>query len=275
MKDLLIELLNSLSIQDEIPLPFGGYHIAWIIATLFISAILIILFSDADERIARAIIALSWALMLVMELIKQIQGSFFVSGSDIAFSYRWSIFPYQFCSTPLYVLPLAAFMKEGQKRDTAILFLSTFSVVGGVIVFLIPESVFSDNIFSNFQSMLHHSIQIFIGLYLASRYRHLLTKRHFSYAAFAFLFMSYLAVSLNMFFYDLSPGSLVNLFFLSPYNRYIPPLFEGIGIEKVPYVIYLSGYLGLFILAAFLILQGEKFITEKINYDKISFFKNI
>lgn len=275
MKKLLINLLNLLYKRGEVPLPLGGYHIAWIIATLSIAAMLIILFSDASEKATRIIIASAWALMLVMELLKQVAGNVYVIDEKIVFHYRWDFMPYQFCSTPLYVLPLAAFMREGQKRDTAILFLSTFSVIGGVVVFSIPDSVLSDHIFINFQSMLHHGIQIFIGLYLASRYRRLLTKEQFSYTAFAFLFMSYLAINLNMLFCEASMSTVVNFFFINPHNRYIPPLLENLGLEKVPYIIFLVGYLGLFILGAFLLMKAEKFITEKINYDKIKIIKNI
>ena len=133
MKKLLINLLNLLYKRGEVPLPLGGYHIAWIIATLSIAAMLIILFSDASEKATRIIIASAWALMLVMELLKQVAGNVYVIDEKIVFHYRWDFMPYQFCSTPLYVLPLAAFMREGQKRDTAILFLSTFSVIGGVV----------------------------------------------------------------------------------------------------------------------------------------------
>ena len=275
MKDLLSKLLCGLSQKCEIPLPLGSYHIAWIIATLFMAATLIILFSDASEKTARIIITFAWVLMLAMEILKQICVNVFIAEGEIIIRYRWDFLPYHFCSTPLYVLPLAAFMREGQKRDTAILFLSTFSIIGGLVVFSIPDSVLTDNIFLNFQSMLHHSIQIFMGLYLASRYRRLLTKRQFSFATFAFLFMSYLALNLNMVFCDLSVGGAVNFFFINPHNRYIPPFLEGLGLDKVPYIIFLAGFLGLFILGAFLLMKLEKFITEKINYDKIKIIKGI
>ena len=275
MKNLLSKLLSGLSQKGETPLPLSSYHITWIVVTLSTLAILTIFFSNASEKTTRIITASAWVLMLAMEVLKQIAGNVFIVEGEIIVRYRWDFFPYHFCSTPLYVLPLVAFMKEGQKRDTAILFLSTFAVIGGLTVYAMPDSVLTDDIFINFQSMLHHGIQIFIGLYLASRYRGLLTKRQFSFATFAFLFMSYLAFNLNMVFCDLSMGGAVNFFFINPHNRYIPAFLESLGLDKIPYILFLTGFLGLFILGAFLLMKLEKFITEKINYDKIKIIKSI
>ena len=82
-----------------------------------------------------------------MEILKQLFCSIIISGDNVSFIYNFSIFPYQFCATPLYVLPMAAFMRRGHKRDTAIVFLSTFAIIGGIAILVAPSSVFTDNAF--------------------------------------------------------------------------------------------------------------------------------
>lgn len=279
MNQAIIRLKELTSTTGEAPKPWGGYHLAWIAFVLGMTMIFILLFSDSSDKATRIIIATAWAVMLTFELLKQFECNTSVAGEKIKFAYNFGVFPYHFCSTPLYVLPLAAFMKEGNKRDTAIVFLSTFSVIGGLAVFIVPESVILGHVLVDFQSMLHHGIQIFIGLYLASRYRRLLTREHFSRATHAFLFMSYLAILLNAAIVDilrvLGKSTSINLFFINPYQRYVPPALNGMGIENLPYPIFVAIYLSLFIALAYALMRVEKFITEKIRYDKIKTFANI
>lgn len=279
MKEVIIRLKELISTTGEAPKSLSGYHIAWIAFVIGITVTLVLLFSNASDKATRIIIATAWAVMLMFELLKQFKCNIDVVDEEIKFAYNLGVFPYQFCSTPLYVLPIVAFMKDGQKRNTAIVFLSTFSVIGGLAVFAVPESVLSGYIFVDFQSMLHHGIQIFIGLYLASRYRMLLTHEHFSRATHAFLFMSYLAILLNAAVVDilrvLGKSISINLFFINPYQRYVPPVLNGMGIEKLPYPIFVAIYLSLFIALAYALMRVEKFITEKIRYDKIKTFANI
>ena len=272
MKSLLIWFFQGLNQKIQTPGQYGSYHFAWVFATVAIALSLIFFFSRTSEIGARAIIALFWITLLIMEILKQLFCSIIISGDNVSFIYNFSIFPYQFCATPLYVLPMAAFMRRGHKRDTAIVFLSTFAIIGGIAILVAPSSVFTDNAFINFQSMLHHSAQIFLGLYLAFRYRRLLTYRNFSRAAIAFLFMCYLAVMLNIMFYKifsiLNIDQSFNMFFLSPYDRYIPPILVGVGLEKAPYILILLGYIFLLTLAAFLLMRVEIFFIRKTNHEK-------
>ena len=279
MRQVIIRLKELLSTTGETPSALSEYHVLWIAFVIFITLALVILFSDASNKTTRIIITTAWAVMLIFELLKQFEYSTSVVDEQIKFAYNLGAFPYYFCSTPLYVFPLAAFMKDGHKRNTAIVFLSTFSVIGGLAIFIMPKSVLSGHVFVNFQSMLHHGIQIFMGLYLASRYRGLLTREHFLKATHAFLFMSYLAFLLNGAFVNIlhvfGQSTSINLFFISPYQRYVPPLLKGMGIEKLPYPIFVAMYLFLFIALAYALMRVEKIITEKIRYDKIKDFTNI
>ncbi len=268
MNRILIDIYNFLTVRDaEVPLPFGKYHLSWIIAVVLITVALILLFSRASEKTTRTVIASAWAVMLTMELTKQLINCMTVSADAITWRYNFGAFPYHFCSTPLYVLPMAAFMKDGHKRNTAIVFLSTFAVIGGVAIYLAPDSVLLGHKFVDFQSMLHHGIQIFIGIYLAVRYRPLLTGKNFWRATHAFLFMTYLAILLNVMFMNIfnitGIGSTINLFFVNPYVRYIPPVLEGLGLEKLPYLVFLFGYLTIFISISYLLMKALSFLNKK------------
>ena len=225
MKELLIRLYEVLSVRGDVPVPYGEYHFSWIIAVVIVTLSFILLFSKVNDKTARIIIATAWAIMLIMELLKQLINCMTISGEEIIWGYNLGVFPYQFCSTPLYVMPMAAFMKDGYRRNTAIVFLSTFALIGGLAVYIAADSVLTGHKFVDFQSMIHHGIQIFIGLYIASRYRNVLTNKNFNRATIAFLFMSYFAILLNVTFMKIFEirgiDSSINLFFIKKCNSQI------------------------------------------------------
>jgi hypothetical protein len=163
---------------------------------------------------------------------------------------------------------MAAFMKDGHKRDSALVFLSSFAIIGGLAVYIAADSVLTGHKFVDFQSMLHHGIQICMGVYIASRYRSVLTNKNFNRATIAFLFMTYLAILLNVTFtkcFEITGSSIkINLFFVNPYVRYIPPIIEGIGIEKLPYPVFLFGYITLFILISYLLMKLLSYLAKRI-----------
>lgn len=267
MKELIIKLYEALSVRGDTPKPCGEYHIAWIIAVVIATLALTLLFSRAKDKTARIIITFAWVVMLLFELLKQFFNCMYISGGEIVWKYNFGAFPYQFCSTPLYILPLVALMNNGRSRDAAIVFLSTFAIIGGLAVYIFPDSVLTGHKFVNFQSMLHHGIQIFIGLYIASRYRKTLTNRNFASATLSFLFMTGLAIFLNVMFtrwFEIKGiSSSINLFFVNPYVRYIPPVLEGLGLESLPYPVFLLGYITIFIAISYLLMKIISFPLKR------------
>jgi hypothetical protein len=268
MNHILIRLYEALSVIGDVPLLYGKYHLTWIIAVVVTSLALIFFFGKANDKTARIIISSAWGVMLTFELLKQLINCMTISGEEIIWGYNLGVFPYQFCSTPLYVLPMAAFMKDGHKRDSALVFLSSFAIIGGLAVYIAADSVLTGHKFVDFQSMLHHGIQICMGVYIASRYRSVLTNKNFNRATIVFLFMTYLAILLNVTFtkcFEITGASIkINLFFVNPYVRYIPPIIKGIGIEKLPYPVFLFGYITLFILISYLLMKLLSYLAKRI-----------
>ena len=54
-------------------------------------------------------------------------------------SYDWSRFPFQFCSTPIYIALLAAPLHDGKLRRALLCFLATYSPVAGCAVLFPPH----------------------------------------------------------------------------------------------------------------------------------------
>ena len=58
------------------------------------------------------------------------------------------------------------FNKEGCVKDSAMAFMMTFSLFGGLVVMAYPNDVFIETIGINLQTMIHHGLQVVLGIYL-------------------------------------------------------------------------------------------------------------
>lgn len=139
--------------------------------------------------------------MLVLEIYKQLIYSVSEVGGSAVWDYQWYAFPYQLCSTPLYLLPFVAFMKEGKTRDSIMSFLSTFAMFGGLAVFIYPNDVFISTIGINIQTMVHHGLQIVLGIYFMVYNRKKLNWMYFLRGVYVFGAMLGIAMLLNIVLY--------------------------------------------------------------------------
>lgn len=256
--DTLIQIYEWLRRTSDVPQKYGTYHLACIALTLLVAAALILLFKNCSDGFARVLIFTFWLVIFVLELGKQFSYSFYLSDGVLRFEYFWHFFPFQFCSTPLYIMPIAALARDGKLRDASIVFLICFAAVGGITVYAFPDSVFCGSAYLNVQTMIHHGTQIFIALFLGVRYREKLNLKSFISAGGIFVLLASIALGLNVAQHELFPvlglsGSF-NLFFISPYERYLPDVLLGFGLESAPYAVILAGYIAAVFLGAGLML---------------------
>jgi hypothetical protein len=233
-----------------------------------LTALLVWRLRKAGPRTVRIILLCAWLLMVLGECYKQITYTYnFAQDGTIVKDYLWYAFPFQLCSTPLYVLPLAALFPDGRVRDALIAFLTTFSLFGGFVVYCFPGDVFMPIVGINIQTMLHHGLQIAIGVYLAVRYCKKLNLRYFLGGVIVFACLVTVAVGLNlgMHEYLISTGQTddFNMFYLSPYYECYMPVLSIIR-PLVPYGAFLLIYVLGFILIGFIVLGVEMSLRRLI-----------
>lgn len=166
-------------------------------------------------------------LLAVSEIYKQYILCRFMYGY-----FEWYFFPFQLCSVPMYLcLLLPAFFKafrqskDGSTHDTSvssmlrelcfpavITFLSTYTLLGAVMVFADPSGMFYPYRSLTAHSFLWHIILIFIGL-AARSIRRKNDTRSFAGATVLFLICCFIAELIN-----LAPftGEYVDMFYISP-----------------------------------------------------------
>ena len=200
--ELFVNLFYLPNNTMEEPSAFGGLHLLCLLLVITASVLACVFFRDASDKTFRLIIGVSFAIMLAFEIWKQIAVSTDVVDGVITFSYRWFVFPFQLCSTPLYVLPFLAFLPDSELRDVFAAYTMTFAFVGGIAVFLFPKTVFTTYTALNAQTMVHHGLQITTAAYTASYYRKRLNLRFFLGGACVFTIFFVIANLLNTLGYD-------------------------------------------------------------------------
>lgn len=158
-------VLAFLDSSMETPTPFGWFHLMWLAITFLALIPLLRLPKAQSPDHVRCIVLVSAIIVTVLEVYKQINYSFSYE-SGITFDYQWYAFPFQFCSTPMYIGLLAGLIKKGKVHESLCAYLATYAVFAGAAVMLCPNDVFISTIGINIQTMICHGSMITIGIYL-------------------------------------------------------------------------------------------------------------
>ena len=189
--------------------------------------------------------------MILFEVYKQLNFSY--NPSTDTWNYQWYAFPFQFCSTPMYILLLVGLTKPGKVQDALCSFLATFGLFAGLAVMAFPSTVFVPTIGINIQTMVHHGMMVVIGVFMWVSGRAKLNHKTLLKAVIVFSILATIAYVSNILFYHFGDGSAFNMFFISPYGVCDIP-FLILLQPLVPHIVFLLFYLFGFALAAYIIV---------------------
>lgn len=216
MEQKLAELRNKLSfLADHRLAPFGAFHCVCLAVTL-ISMVLAVYFTiKKPDKTLYFFFVLSTVVMWLGEAYKQ----FYESFPNGKFVYQWYYFPFQFCSTPLYVYLLCSILKKGKLYDALSLYSGTYCLFAGATVLLISPTTVLGTGNGNYgiatQSMLHHTLMMATGAsaltYSAKRG---ITVKLFLQNILVYLSLLAIAEILN-FGLPVWTGQNVNMYFIS------------------------------------------------------------
>lgn len=264
----LIKFYNLLTLTMKEPGNFGWYHIVCILAVAGLTYAVCKLFKDCSDKTLRYISGIVWGVILALEIYKQLTYGFEVDEDRLIWDYSWYIFPFQFCSSPLYILPIIAFAKSERLRECCIAYMMTYSLFAGLAVFCYPNDVFVETIGINIQTMVHHGSQILMGAFYATRYRDRLNRKLFIDGTKVFVVMVLVAMVLNVSFYRILTffgiNETFNMFYISPHFKCTLPLLSTVW-EYIPYVLFVFVYFFGFILCALIVYAVIKGVTVAVR----------
>ncbi len=263
--NLFEKFVLFLSFKAPKPTDYGWFHLMFFALVIIGSIVLSVFFRKVNDKTFRKIVFVFWLTIVLFEIVKELVYSF--SAETGEWDYQWYIFPFQFCSTPFYLLPFIIFMKDCKIRDAVIIFISTFSLFAGICVFCAPGDVFNTSSLAvQIQTMVHHGTQVVLGVYGASYYIKKFTLKNFLFSVITFAILVLIAMVLNLIMYRVIDETF-NMFYISPYfGCHLPIL--SIIYSAVPYVIFLMVYVFGFSLCAFIVygaILGIKKLIQKLT----------
>ena len=243
--------------QAEMPTPgfYGWFHLLWI--GIMISACVAIFFFRkriSTRALNNTLLGLGIAFV-ILEVIKQVIYSFNIDGAgNITFDYKTHAFPFQFCSTPMYLMLLAGILRKGKIYEALLSYLATFALIGGMIVMVCPGDVLGETIYINIQTMVWHASMVVLAfLILVTRHVEFNYKTLFK-AGIVFVCMLGIALLLNTLAHFIAPDKEFNMFLIGPYQPCSLLILQDI-YPVVPWIIFFLLYVALFVGAAALVLS--------------------
>lgn len=249
-------VLSFLDTSMETPLPYGVFHVFFFVLS-FLAAIPLCRYpKNPSPTHVRRVVWVTAVVVALLEVYKQINFSFSYE-DGIVFDYQWYAFPFQFCSTPMYIGLLAGIFKKGKIHDSLCAYLATYSVFAGLSVMAYPVAVFVPAIGINLQTMICHGSMITIGIYLLYTGHVPLKHKTILKAMPVFAVTVALAAIGNEIAYrsGLLESDGFNMFYISPYCEPSLPVYSLVQ-QVVPFPLSLAIYIAGFTAAAYLVLLG-------------------
>ena len=255
MLQFLGQIINILNLKMTTPTMYGWFHMLFFGLTVCGAVALCKCFKNPTHKTVRKILLVFSLVSLALEIYKQINYTFSYDGTGITADYQWYAFPFQFCSTPMYVSLLAVLINKKTIHRALCAYLATFSFFAGLCVMLYPAQVFIGTIGINIQTMVCHGSMISMGVWLL--YCGYVKPRHKTilFATPVFAAMVALAAVMNeiAFVSGLLQRETFNMFFISPHCDPSLPVYSIVQ-AVVPYPWCAVIYVIAFSLAAYMIL---------------------
>lgn len=266
------KVLYFLEGEMERPTNYGWFHLLFVGIVILSTILLCLKFKDCDDKVFRRIALICWVVIVVLEIYKQVIYTFEYDGAVVAWDYQWYAFPYQFCSTPLFVLPFVAFLKDGKFRDAFVAYMAFFSLFGGIAVFFYPNDVFISTIGINIQTMIHHGSQIVLGIFFIVHSRRKINFKFHLKSVPVFASLVAIAIIMNECGFSIltSKGmdDTFNMFYISRHFECTLPILSGI-YEAVPYLVFSLIYILGFAVISLIIFALSKLIVSLVERKKV------
>lgn len=268
--NIIEKILYALSAEMPEPAGWGWFHIMWL---CFIVIAIYLLYRKKDnfnEKQLKTVIGTYGFVALTFETLKQITWSFdwdFVNQVAI-WDYQWYSFPFQLCSTPIYVGVICFFLKKSNLRTTLLSYMAFTTILGSIATIFLPDSCFTTVILTNIHTSWLHFGSFVISVYLIMTEEVKLTTENLKKGLKAFVFFVGIAMAMNLIVYNsgVLNGEEFNMFYISPYFESELPVFNTIQ-KSVPYPIFLFTYVFALSLGSGIIFTIAKILKkEKFNF---------
>ena len=247
------------------PIAFGWFHIVCIILVLITIFILYKIKKKHNDKQLKIILGIYGVIALILEVLKQLIWSFNYDSltNVVTWDYQWYAFPFQLCTTPIFVSLICIFLKKNKIRDALLSYMAYITILGSIATMILPDSCFTTHILVNIHTMWLHLGSFEVSVYLLMSGEVNISIKSLKDAYPIFLIFVGIALGMNMVIYNsgILNGETFDMFYISPYFISTLPVFDVIQ-QNVPYLVYLMIYILALMLGAFIIYGIAKLIKN-------------
>lgn len=209
--NFLDAFMHSVSAEMTPPPAYGSFHIALIIVGLSLCIALAYLCRRFDDK-KNKILLLSFAgVLIASEIFKQ---TFLYFTAEVH-AVSWGEFPFQMCSMPMYLCPIAVFCKNERVKRALYGFMMCFNLLGGFAGVFEPSGVFLEQVPLTVHAVAWHYSLVFLGFYIVFSHRAGKTVQDYFDIVKLFGFLCFIAFFINTLL-GITTGADVNMFFVGP-----------------------------------------------------------
>lgn len=244
--NLFEKILLFLQGKMTTPTRFGWFHLMWITLSLLTIFFLYKRKDKHNEKQLKIVLGTYGIVAFILELLKQLIWTFNFDATLnlVTWDYNWYAFPFQLCTTPIFVTLICLFLKPSKFRKSLLSYIAYITILGSITTILMPDSCFVEDILINIHTMWLHIGSFVVSIYLLISKEVEVNYKNLIYAIVVFILFAFLANYLNIVIYHsgILNGETFNMFYISPYFISSLPVFDIIQ-QNVPYLIYLLIYI--------------------------------
>ena len=205
------KLMNALAGTMTPPTAYGTVHIIIIIVGFAITISAAWFLRGLDERRNKMLLLIYAGVLIASEIFKQIFLYYVLCDGAIC----WGEFPFQMCSLPMYLCPIAVFTKNERLRDACYSFMMCFNMLGGLAGALEPSGVFHEHIVLTVHAVAWHFSLVFLSCYIIFSRRGGVSKQCYYDTVKLFVICCFIAFVINTLI-GITVGVATNMFFVGP-----------------------------------------------------------
>lgn len=261
-----MHILELLNIEMNKPIAYESFGQSWfhylsLLLTILLSLWSIKYLKHKSIKQVKAYMLVFSLILITFEIYKQIIFTY-----QNSWDYMWYIFPFQFCSIPMYVGLVAGLTKSQKIFNASLAFLATYGLFAGIAVMLYPSDVFVTTMGVNIQTMVHHGGMVVVGIALIYSGQVKLNLKSFFKAASVFSIVVTIAVLLNTIHNTWINEPTFNMFFINPrYGNHLPIL-SSIEPLVSGFIFVIIYYLG-FSMVALIVYFMNLFMINRVDKD--------
>ena len=251
---------------DVGPGMFSWFHFLCLAITIVVTIVVCVTVAlKQNPKYDRIVVGVCALIMICCEVFKQLFWFEFYG------YYRFEIFPFQFCSVPIYVATAATLIPSEKIRSLLYKFLGFYGIIGGLAVMVVPSAVlYTYFIPMSIHAMLWHGTLIVLGAYLIVSRDYGSKLRELVAPSLMLLGFVIIAIIGNVLVYNLhlntpncQPGDNLSMFYISPYYPTQLPLLGM--VQEISYPLFVVCYLLFFNLFSVIVWCVSKLLRRTVG----------